>query len=209
MNSRGARVVRGSAASGVATLVAALFHMSAGGAPPSVVALTLTLTFATLVSIALAGRRSALWRLSASVLLSQFLFHALFTLSPSASFGGIPAGGHLHAGMHLTLVPAVASTNAAFDLFAASDVTMWLSHVTAALVTIAVLRLGARGFSTVCGFAAYRLRRLLVSASVACPVAFGERRAVVESVPLTPRSLEVVLGGQWHRGPPAGAVPAG
>ena len=109
MSSRGARVVRGFAAASVATLVAALFHVAGGGLAPSALALTLSLVFSSLGSIALVGKRVAAWRLTLSVLVSQFLFHALFTLSPSATFSGMPADGHLHAGMHLTLVPGSTS----------------------------------------------------------------------------------------------------
>ena len=55
MSSRGARVVRGFVAAGVATLVAALFHMAGGGQAPSALALTLSLVFSSLSSIALVG----------------------------------------------------------------------------------------------------------------------------------------------------------
>src|SRR3954469_11517812 len=63
MSSRGARVARGLAAAGFATYIAALFHVAGGGLPPSMLALTLSLTFSGLACIALAGRRSSWWRL--------------------------------------------------------------------------------------------------------------------------------------------------
>ncbi len=80
MGSRPARAMRGTLASAVAIFVAALFHVAGGGAAPGVVPLALSLAFATLASIALTSRRLSLWRLTVSVVLSQFLFHALFSL---------------------------------------------------------------------------------------------------------------------------------
>src|SRR3954469_12729041 len=106
MSSRGVRVARGLAAAGFATFVAALFHVAGGGLPPSALAVTVSLTFSGLACIALAGKHSSWWRLIASVAVSQFLFHALFVLSPSGHFAG--AAGHLHADAHLTLVPGPA-----------------------------------------------------------------------------------------------------
>ncbi|WP_314147842.1 hypothetical protein [uncultured Leifsonia sp.] len=206
MSSRGVRVVRGLAAAGTATFVAALFHMAGGGEAPSVVAVTLSLVFSTLASIALAGKRMVLWRVTASVAVSQFLFHALFSLSPSASFSGLPAGGHVHAGMHLTLIPG-AGAGADASLLA-GDAAMWASHVAAALLTIAALRHGERAFWAVCHVAFFRLRRFvdLVTAVLASPAT--PRRAPIETAPATLPALDVVLGGMRHRGPPVGIVPA-
>ncbi|WP_348789236.1 hypothetical protein [Leifsonia sp. NPDC080035] len=206
MSSRGVRVVRGFAAAGTATFVAALFHMAGGGDAPSAVAVTLSLVFSTLASIALAGKRLALWRLTASVAISQFLFHALFSLSPSASFSGVPAGGHLHAGMHLTLIPGAATGPEASLI--TGDAAMWASHLGAALLTIAALRHGERAFWAACHFAFFRLRRFVdrVTAVLASPA--GLRRAPIETAPATLPALDVVLGGMRHRGPPMGTVPA-
>ncbi|AGW42570.1 hypothetical protein O159_26600 [Leifsonia xyli subsp. cynodontis DSM 46306] len=198
MSSRGARVVRGFAAAGVATLVAALFHVAGGGQAPSAVALTLSLTFSSLACIALAGKRLALWRLALSVLLSQFLFHALFSLSPSESFSGMPAGGHFHAGMHLTLLPGAATDPA----LVVEGWAMWLAHIAAAALTIVVLRHGEHTFWAVCGFASYRLRRFFDRVAGPCPTAAGTSRGRVEPVPLTLPSPRAVLGGMRHRGPP-------
>lgn len=213
MSSRGARVARGFAAAAVATLVAALFHMAGGGQAPSAVALTLSLVFSSLGSIALVGRRAAAWRLTLSVLVSQFLFHALFTLSPSASFSGMPADGHLHAGMHLTMVAGPASASATGMSMPAMIVGespwMWLSHGAAALLTIVVLLHGERTLLAVARFAFFVLRRLVDRVSAVQAQPLRRLTASVAAVPRALHSLGTVLDGRPRRGPPAAFLPAG
>ncbi|SDH28204.1 hypothetical protein SAMN04515691_2379 [Leifsonia sp. 98AMF] len=202
MSTRSARVARGLIAAGFATFVAALFHVAGGGLPPSAVALTLSLVFSGLGCIVLAGKRSALWRSASSVALSQFLFHALFSLSPSAHFAG--ATGHLHPGSHLTMVTdgAAATPMSAMSL---SGSWMWLAHAAAALLTLAALRYGERVFVAVSEFTAFSLRRLLTAVAVVdVPVA----QARVETVPVILPDRTVVLGRLRHRGPPALMGPA-
>lgn len=202
MSTRSARVARGLIAAGFATFVAALFHVAGGGLPPSAVALTLSLVFSGLGCIVLAGRRSALWRSASSVALSQFLFHALFSLSPSAHFAG--ATGHLHPGSHLTMLTdgAAATSMPAMSL---SGPWMWLAHAAAATLTLVALRYGERVFVAVSEFTAFSLRRLLIAvAPVDVPVA--QTRA--ETVPVVLPARAVVLGRLRHRGPPALMGPA-
>lgn len=202
MSTRSARVARGLIAAGFATFVAALFHVAGGGLPPSAVALTLSLMFSGLGCIVLAGKRSALWRSASSVALSQFLFHALFSLSPSAHFAG--ATGHLHPGSHLTMVTdgSAASPMSGMSL---SGSWMWLAHAAAALLTLAALRYGERVFVAVSEFTAFSLRRLLTAVAVVdVPVA----QARVETVPVILPDRTVVLGRLRHRGPPALMGPA-
>ena len=211
MSSRGARVVRGFVAAGVATLGAALFHMAGGGQAPSALALTLSLVFSSLGSIALVGARVAAWRLTLSVLVSQFLFHALFTLSPSATFSGMPADGHLHAGMHLTMVAGSPSaTGMAMPAMIFGDSPwMWLSHAAAAMLTIAVLLHGERSLLAVARFAFFALRRLVdrVAAVQAEPI--HRIGTPVAAAAPAPRRLDTVLDGRRRRGPPPAFVPAG
>ena len=202
MSTRSARVARGLIAAGFATFVAALFHVAGGGLPPSAVALTLSLVFSGLGCIVLAGKRSTLWRSASSVALSQFLFHALFSLSPSAHFAG--ATGHLHPGSHLTMVTdgAAATPMSGMSL---SGSWMWLAHAAAALLTLAALRYGERVFVAVSEFTAFSLRRLLTAVAVVdVPVA----QARVETVPVILPDRTVVLGRLRHRGPPGLMGPA-
>ena len=194
MSSRGARVIRGVIAAGFATFVAALFHVAGGGLPPSALALTLSLVFSALGSIALVGRRSSLWRTASAVALSQFLFHALFVLSPSAHFAG--ATGYIHPGTHLTMVADASATMPGMD---AGGGLMWVSHLAAAAVTVMALRYGERVFVAVCEFTVFALRRLL---TVAFQVETFELPARVETVPVVLPPATVLLGGLRHRGPP-------
>lgn len=217
MSSRGARVARGFAAASVATLVAALFHMAGGGLAPSALALTLSVVFSSLGSIALVGKRVAVWRLSLSVLVSQFLFHALFTLSPSATFSGMPADGHLHAGMHLTLVPgstsATSATSAAGMTMPAmifgDNPWMWLSHTVAALLTIAALLHGERTLLAVARFAFFVLGRLVDHVAAVRPALQRRLSTPVVDATRAVRRLDTVLDGRRRRGPPAAFVPVG
>lgn len=202
MSTRSARVARGLIAAGFATFVAALFHVAGGGLPPSAVALTLSLVFSGLGCIVLAGKRSALWRSAASVALSQFLFHALFSLSPSAHFAG--AAGHLHPGSHLTMVTDAAAATP-MPAMSLSGSWMWLAHAAAALLTLVALRYGERVFVAASAFTAFSLRRLLTAVAVVdVPVA----RTRVETVPVVLPDRTVVLGRLRHRGPPALMGPA-
>jgi hypothetical protein len=212
MNSRGARVARGFAAAAVATLVAALFHMVGGGLPPSALALTLSLVFSSLGSIALVGTRVAVWRLTLSVLVSQFLFHVLFALSPSATFSGMPADGHLHAGMHLTMVPGSATSTAATPMPAMTfgdSSWMWLSHAAAALLTIAVLLHGERALLAVARFAFFVVRRFVDRVEAVRPARRRRLASAVADAPPALRRLDTMLDARPRRGPPPVFVPAG
>lgn len=93
MSARWARVNRGLGAAVLSTFVAALFHVAGGGAVPSSLAITVSLTFSSLACIALAGHRLRLWSLTISVVLSQLAFHALFSLGQ-----GVQAGSSAIAG---------------------------------------------------------------------------------------------------------------
>ena len=196
MSARALRVARGFLAAGLATFVAALFHVVGGGQAPSALALTLTLTFSALACVALAGRRMALWRLALSVGVSQFLFHSLFTLSAgSGSFTG--TGHHVHLGARLVFIPSGAEPMTGMLLGADA---MWLSHAAAALLTIALLHGGERTARTVLALASLTLRRLF--GAVLDPIAPGVPRTLTAVSVAWPLSLRLVLGPVRHRGPP-------
>jgi hypothetical protein len=207
LGSRPARAVRGTLASAVAIFVAALFHVAGGGAAPGIVPLALSLAFATLGSIALTTRRLSLWRLTLSVVLSQFLFHALFSLGGgTARF--IPAGdgaaslGHLHVGAHLTMTGGAMPASHADP----GTPSMWLTHAAAVLVTVVALRFGERAFWSL--FETARLGVLSFARALAeaapVPVRVETVAAVVTSAePGRLRDLGLPLTRLRYRGPPA------
>ena len=79
MDSRWARVARGTVAAAFATFVAAFSHTLAGGATPAPFGLAVSLVISAMICTTLAGRTVSLLRLAASVAASQILFHSLFS----------------------------------------------------------------------------------------------------------------------------------
>jgi hypothetical protein len=207
MSSRWARVGRGLAAAGVATFVAALSHVAAGGGAPGGAGLALAIALSAVVCVLLAGRSLSLPRLAISVLISQFAFHLLFEVG--AGGGGsstmLTESGH-HGHLTLTTVPdAVAeSAHPGHD-----SGMMWVMHAVAAVVTIVLIQRGERTLVRLAALARAGIRSL---ALVRVP-AFVEplpRRSMVraEGLPIVDRlrDLGVLLGGLRHRGPPVAVV---
>lgn len=205
MESRWARLSRGMLASGVAIFVAALFHVAGGGAAPGPLALALSVAFATLGSVALTARRLSLWRLVLAVGLSQFLFHLLFSLGGGAVRFTAPGGmEHLHPGAHLTMT-AGAMTSGAMPTAHTSALSpsMWLTHTTAVLVTVIVLRFGEQAFWGLFETARLRIARA-VERLVVVPVTVGPSLATPTiGEPAGLRDLGLPLARLRHRGPPA------
>ncbi len=201
MATRWARVARGLVAASLATFVAALFHGVGGGGAPSGLAITLSLTFSALAAIALTGRRASLWRLTASVIVSQFLFHVLFSLGPTGTtFAAADGSTHLHAGSHLI---SVAGQHAHMSGLIPQSPLMWLSHASAALVTIVALRFGERAFWGLFETTRMRLARF-ARIPLSAPVGFSLAlpAIAIESEPAHLRDLGLLLGRMRHRGPP-------
>jgi hypothetical protein len=209
MTQRGARVARGSLAATVAVFVAALFHSAAGGGVPSVLAVTLSLAFAIPVCAVLAGKRMALWRLSASVIASQVAFHLLFGLGASRdTFAG--ATGHIHAGSHLTLVAAAAEQHMASM---PDGPLMWLAHISAGVMTILALRFGEASVRAVAAVAAIRIVRVAdrfgfgaVAASLLLSTPDAGPRLAARPQPILLPATRIALGRLRHRGPPSAAM---
>jgi hypothetical protein len=184
---RGIAVARGIAAASVATFTAAAFHTLGGGATPAPVTIALTLAFAVPLCTALVGRRLPLVRLGAAVVLSQVLFHLLFTLTAGAGGAALP---HLHgATVHLP------------PMLGHAPEQMTASHVAAAVLTTALL---ARGESAVRALlTSWRLgttRWRLLTAPV--PVLPPAMPAPVAE-PAGRLALLLLTRALRHRGPPA------
>lgn len=127
--------MRGFAASAVAIFVALAGHVTAGGAMPGPLGILVPWVLSFMVCVLLAGRRLSVVRLTASVAVSQFLFHVLFvlgTLTPA-----VAAAPHVHG------APLVLPAGGVPEALVA-DGMMWVGHVFAALVTIAALHRGER-----------------------------------------------------------------
>ena len=201
MATRWARVVRGLVAATLATFVAALFHVAGGGAAPSGLALTLSLTFSTLAALALTGRRASTWRLAASVAVSQTVFHALFSLGAGGTrFVSADGSSHVHAGSHLI---AMADQHMSESSVIPDSPLMWLSHATAALVTIIALRFGGRAFWGLFETARLRLDRVVRPPEIQVVPVFAP--SGVHGGGDTPvlRDLGILIGRMRHRGPPS------
>ena len=194
---RWARVTRGAAGAAFATFTAAFSHVAAGGLLPSAAAFALTLALSTLVCIALAGRSLSLWRTSAGVAVSQFLFHGIFSqVVSSGSVALSPLAGHDHSSSLIATAVSGATIHTVHPSW------MWLAHATAALLTVVMLRHGEAALRDLAGAIALFLAPLtdagrphLVQPSRRTP-RVGCARSVV------PRDLSALFSALRHRGPP-------
>ena len=204
MATRWARVVRGLTAATLATFVAALFHVAGGGTPPSVLAITLSLTFSGLAALALTGRRASTWRLAASVVISQTVFHALFSLgSRGTRFVAADGMAHLHAGSHLV---ATAGQQMHGNGVIPDSPVMWLSHASAALVTIAALRFGEQAFWGLFATGRMRLGRVVRRATVQVAEFLAPVAVHGDAVAAILHDLGILIGQMRHRGPPVASL---
>jgi hypothetical protein len=199
MTARWARFARGWAIAGFSTFVAALSHTLGGGHAPGWLGVVLSLAFAGVVCVALASRGMSLLRLSASVALSQVIFHGLFSV-------GVPGGAltvdavstsHGHETVHV-----LAGAGGAAPVLEPHGVGMWFFHAIAAVITVAALRYGDGIIHRILDVARLAIRRLVDRAgAVNLPdVARFERPTgpvFVATGPLT------VTSSMPRRGPPA------
>jgi hypothetical protein len=185
MATRWARVIRGLVASSVAVFVAAFAHVVGGGPLPSAAGVVLAFVFCALASIGLAGRRVSTFRLAATVILSQAVFHLLFLASGGSATSTPMTGMQMDAApMSVTGGPAMVE-----------DGWMWLAHGVAAIITIVALVWGERMF--------WRLFELVFRAfGVAVPAARPAEgpRAPIHVVRVL--TTEFLIGTQTRRGPP-------
>ncbi|POH69817.1 hypothetical protein C3B59_04865 [Cryobacterium zongtaii] len=202
MTTRWARFARGWIVAAVSTFVAALSHTVGGGGVPGLLAVVVSLAFAGIVSIALSGRTLSTWRLTAAVLLSQLIFHGLFSFG---SAGGAlvttdASTAHAHsAGSVAVLVPS--SLQAGTMSGADHGLMMTGAHVLAAVVTVLALRFGERAFWGLFSTATVALQAL-VRILVLTPIPNIPQTISASSAALPPRDLLVLLSPMRHRGPP-------
>lgn len=195
MTPRALRLTRGWTAAVAATFIAALSHFMAGGTVPEPLLLLLALALSGLACTALAGRGLSLWRLAAGVVLSQGLFHWLFSVSGAPH--GAPAGGHLGHSSALDLAGGTMLPSAADH----TSPLMWFGHSVAALLTVALLRHGEAAVVQLVGAARLRVTAYL---PLFLPLPVPPARAALPcNRPVRPlRNLGVPLLVMRHRGPP-------
>ncbi len=204
-SARGLRVVRGTLAAAIATFVALLSHVAAGGALPGWAGIVVPAILSMLVCIALAGRRLSLWRLSLAVAVSQVLFHTLFVLGMAAPSTGAAIGHAHHAAPVALAALSDAATASAVSTAWAADAAMWVLHGLAAILTVAVLHRGertAQRLMVLARHAAAWVHRTL-AAPLAVPRTLLPRRAVVTGDLVAVRIDAPHLRTLRRRGPPA------
>jgi len=131
VTSRQLRLLRGAAASTVATIIAAVSHTIGGGAAPHPLLILALSVFLTPIAALMVGRRPRLIRLGAAVLLSQTVFHVLFVALNATAAPTVAGTGHQHV---LALLPVADAV--------APDSGMLGAHLVAAMCTIVLLRRG-------------------------------------------------------------------
>ena len=193
---RGTRVARGTVAASVATFVALLSHVTAGGTVPGAFGIVVPLALSFVVCVALAGRRLSVWRLGAAVTLSQILFHALFVL------GTYDTGRASHVHGVATVLDGPAGP------LVTADATMGGWHLLAAVVTTLALH---RGESTVALLRVLADRLLVWLRARAAIIAVGPLPVPLRRVPVVviaavrPASLLLTASAR-RRGPPLFAL---
>jgi hypothetical protein len=130
VTSRQRRLLRGAAASSIATIIAAVSHTIGGGAAPHPLLIIALSVFLIPIAALLVGRTPSIGRLSTAVLVAQTVFHVLF-VALGATVAPTVMTAHHHV---LTLDPLTSAVT--------PDAGMLGAHVLAAALTIALLRRG-------------------------------------------------------------------
>jgi len=183
---RHVRALRGTAAAWVATVVAATAHTLAGGGAPAPALVAAVGILAAPFGVAVVGRRLSAWRIGATVLASQALFHLAFALTTGAD----PSAAHSH---HVTVLLGGGAAPVALP-----DAPMLVAHVLAALATVAGLYGGERMLRAL----GRGIRSMLARARVVVP-APPVPALVTADRDSTIRPARIVLSGLSRRGPPA------
>ncbi|SDQ27510.1 hypothetical protein [Microbacterium sp. cf332] len=202
------RSLRAGAAASLATFVALLSHVAAGGAPPSVLGVLLPWALSLLIALLIVGRRLSLARLGTAVATAQVVFHAMFALGvvPSAGSAGsatVTGGGHAAHNLfaaHMSLSASVASP-AGFSAVV-PDAAMLAAHVVAAVLTTLVLH---RGEHLVAGLGALAQRiavRIRAVARDVVPPVRTPTRARSGAGEVRVRHPRPLVAAPARRGPP-------
>lgn len=192
MHTRAMRVLRGSMAATFATLAAALSHQVAGGVPPSLFGVGVSLLISITICTLLAGRTVSFMRLSIAIVASQAMFHTLF----SAMLAPAGVATHDMSAMSLDFASTAQAANSA----------MSLSHIAAALVTILMFRYAEVAFWGLLITARLFVRRLL--SSVRAVVLNEDRVSLALHSCQVPTLSTRFLSTMRYRGPPLATIAA-
>ncbi|WBU39017.1 hypothetical protein [Homoserinibacter sp. YIM 151385] len=194
MQTRAARLVRGTLAGGTSVLAAALSHQAAGGEAPSALAIGAGLVFGVLLGTALTARRPSWWRMLALVGVSQVAFHLVFVLLGTSAAIGTTMHGHHHL--------------VAIDVLGVGDgresaaLGMWTAHAVAAVASALLLRHAEAGAWALLVTAGRLLARTLLPLGLVTPALPARPAAAAASpAPAGPRRLERATALR-RRGPP-------
>lgn len=168
MTSRQLRVLRGAAASGVATVLAAVSHTIGGATAPHPLLVLSLAALLTPAAALLVGRRPARHRIAITVVFAQVVFHGLFTLlgAPVIVDAAVVPVGHVHDLSMLLGVQQAAPDGGA----AAAGIWMLTAHLIAAAATCALLWHGEHLLRSIAGWVRAVLRRAITIA-LRCPAA--------------------------------------
>ncbi len=184
-------LLRGFAAASTATFVALASHVWVDGVMPGPLGIAVPWLLSLMVCTLLSGRRLSLVRLSASVVVSQLLFHALFVLGSITPKGGFTPHQH-----------GAAALSAGGQVLVPADAGMWAAHAFAAIVTVALLHRGEQVVRALLAAASALLSWLSRASAVPGGVSrVAPFRPAWEIVP-APRADSPHLAALRRRGPP-------
>ena len=212
MNSRRVeRLARGWALAAFSTLVSAFVHVLSGGEMPGLLPVALALLIGGTFGAALLGGRVTLWRLSLGALVSQTVFHGLFSLGTGANLmlgaeSGLAVSAHAQHASHAAvgaLLNSAPFTGVAHGYFDHGG-SMLVGHLVAGVFTVGAVLYGSQALGAIALAARMVVGRLV----------FGRLRPVVVAdaarMPLTPASVVrpllsrlLCLSLTRYRGPPA------
>lgn len=189
-------------AAAFSTFVALFSHILAGGAVPGPLGVIAPLILSAATCVLLANVRWSPVRLTLSVAASQLLFHCLFVLGAPGSTSAPTPEGHSGHGVDTVSMLLDSSTIPPMNP-AHSEIGMWLGHLSAALVTIAVLHRGETVMARIAAFTQFLLLRFTRTTLDVTAIPFRPLRGPDSFIATTlPLSMGVFPSTLSRRGPP-------
>ncbi|WP_298867330.1 hypothetical protein [uncultured Microbacterium sp.] len=193
MTPRQLRIVRGAAASVIATLLAAVSHTIGGGQAPNPLLMLAVSVLLTPLAAVLVGRTVRLAGITGAVTITQVLFHLLFAVTGDIPLAGAAPGTHQHG----VLTPADLAVVMPSAHTSSLDAPMLVAHLCAAVVTTVLLWRGELILRAITRWVRAVLRRREPVLRTSTPF-----RATPGDTTTSPLS-RILLGGVCRRGPPA------